>query len=66
MEKGKIVSYLDQGPFLNDYSNSEDLHVQEYTHMNDIAYHVCPDFFKKKIDLPTPIFGPEGQTNIFF
>ena len=65
-----LTEKLDRGPFLNDYPNSEDLHAQECTHMNDIAYHVCPDFKKKrkeKIDLPTlPIFGPKGQTNIFF
>ena len=28
-----------------DQTNSEALHAQECTHMNDIAYHVCPDFF---------------------
>ena len=27
-----------------DQANSEVLHGQEYTHMNDITYHVCPDF----------------------
>ena len=33
---------------------SEDLHAQECTHMNDIAYHVCPDLKKKKKkDQPT-------------
>ena len=26
-----------------DQTNSEALHAQEYTHMNDIAYHVCTD-----------------------
>ena len=26
-----------------DQTNSEVLHAQECTHMNDIAYHVCPD-----------------------
>ena len=27
-----------------DQTNSEVLHAQEYTRMNDIAYHLCPDF----------------------
>ena len=52
-----------------DQTNFEVLHAQEYTPMNDIAYHVCPDLKKKKkkIDLPTlPIFGPKGQTNLLF
>ena len=26
-----------------DQTNSEALRTQECTHMNDIAYHVCPD-----------------------
>ena len=26
-----------------DQTNSEALHAQECTHMNDITYHVCPD-----------------------
>ena len=55
-----------------DQTNSEALDAQEYAHMNDIAYHVCPDLKKKKdkeikIDLPTlPILGPKGQTNLLF
>ena len=43
-EKGKNRFLFDQGPFLNDYPNFEDLHAEECTHINDIAYHVCPDF----------------------
>ena len=27
-----------------DQTNSEGLHAQECTHMNNIAYHLCPDF----------------------
>ena len=59
-----------------DQSNSEALLAQECTHMNDTAYHLCPDLKKKKggknkekkkIDLPTlPIFRPKGQTNLLF
>ena len=71
MEKGKKLFLIWIGVpfFLITHPNSEDLHAQEYTHMNDIAYHVRPDLKKekKKINLPTlPIFGPKGQTNIFF
>ena len=69
---GEIVSYLDRGPFLNDYPNSEDLHAQECTHTWMILHIMCVQIKKKKkkkkkIDLPTlPVFGPKGQTNIFF
>ena len=29
-------------------NNFEGLNAQECTHMNDIAYHLCPDLKKKK------------------
>ena len=31
-----------------DQTNFEGLHAQECTHMNDIAYNLCPDLKKKK------------------
>ena len=43
------------------------LQAQECTYVNDTAFLLCPDLFKKKIDLPTlPIFRPKGQTNLLF
>ena len=50
MEKGKKLFLIWIGVpfFLITHPNSEDLHAQEYTHMNDIAYHVSPDLKKKK------------------
>ena len=74
--KKMVQSYYCQGLNIMEYNtlqhqdqpNSEVFHAQEYTHINDIAYHVCPDLKKKKkIDLPIlPIFGPKGQTNLLF
>ena len=52
-----------------DQTNSEALHAQECTHMNDTAYHVCQDLKRKgeKNDLLTfPNFWPKGQTNLLF
>ena len=69
MKKGKIVFYLDQGPFLNDYPNSEDLHAQECTHMNDIAYimwRLKKKKKKKKKDWPSQISGQKGKQTSFF
>ena len=63
-QKGSLTRYIGiQPPFNTRINyNSEALHAQECTHMNDIAFLLHPDLKKKKkIDLPTLlIFEPKG------
>ena len=50
-----------------DQTNSEVLHAQEYTHMNDIAYHVCADFFFfKSTYRPSQFLGQKGKQTFYF
>ena len=71
MEKGKKLFLIWIGVpfFLITHPNSEDLHAQEYTHMNDIAYHVCPDLkkkIKKSTYRPSQFSGQKGKQTSFF
>ena len=57
---------MEYNTFQQDQTNFEGVHAEECTHVNDIAYHVCPDW-GKKFDLPTlPIFKPKGRTKLLF
>ena len=48
-----------------DQTNSEVLHAQEYTHMNDIAYHVCQDLKKKDRSTDSPNFWAKSPNQPF-